>query len=266
MRLLLNRKTGMAKSKSFSSVASSVWNKLPGHLSSISTLPAFRKRLKHHLFLSASSGNPSPSTGITFCDWCQPIHRCDSGQTHPHRLANLFQLSAYDQSTSPPESRLHTGARVNFVLLTYLLTSPHIPEHCPFRVQTQLIHIILYTFSPSLPTPTCTSHPCHHISTGQHQIISTLRFQMPKPPPPSATLWTPKDRTNPHCASYPSATPHTSISPSSVPSSPDFADLLSSSPRFQTFHTFDKVGTNNVSAYMLQNFCLQNLSIINTNK
>ena len=63
-----NRKTGMAKSKSFSSVASSVWNKLPGHLSSIPTLPAFRKRLKHHLFLSAFPGNPSPPTGITFCD------------------------------------------------------------------------------------------------------------------------------------------------------------------------------------------------------
>ena len=63
-----NRKAGMTKSKSFSSVASSVWNKLPGHLSSISTLPAFRKRLKHHLFLSAFPGIPSPSTGITFCD------------------------------------------------------------------------------------------------------------------------------------------------------------------------------------------------------
>ena len=37
--------------------------------------------------------------------------------------------------------------------------SPHIPEHCPFRVQTKLIHIILYTFSPSLSAPTCTSHP-----------------------------------------------------------------------------------------------------------
>ena len=49
----------MAKSKSFSSVASSVWNELPGHLSSISTLPAFRKRLKHHLFLSAFPSNPS---------------------------------------------------------------------------------------------------------------------------------------------------------------------------------------------------------------
>ena len=63
-----NRKTGMAKSKSFSSVASSIWNKLPGHLSSISTLPASRKRLEHHLFSSAFPGNPSPSTGITFCD------------------------------------------------------------------------------------------------------------------------------------------------------------------------------------------------------
>ena len=47
----------------------------------------------------------------------------------------------------------------------------------------------------------------------------------------SATLSTPKDCTNPHCASYPSATPRTSISPSSVPSSPDFADLQ---PRFQS--------------------------------
>ena len=62
------RKTEMAKSKSFSSVASSVWNKLPGHLSSISSLPAFRKKLKHHLFRSAFPGNPSRSTGITFCD------------------------------------------------------------------------------------------------------------------------------------------------------------------------------------------------------
>ena len=57
---VLNRKTEMAKSN--------VWNKLPGHLSSISTPPAIRKRLKHHLFLSAFPGNPSPSTGFRFCD------------------------------------------------------------------------------------------------------------------------------------------------------------------------------------------------------
>ena len=54
----------------------------------------------------------------------------------------------------------------------------------------------------------------------------------------SATLCSlychPEECTNPHCVSYPSATPRTSFLPSSVPSSPDFADLLSSSPRFQS--------------------------------
>ena len=62
------RKTTMAKSKSFSSVASYFWNKLPCHLLSISTLPAVRKRLKHHLFSSAFPGNPSPSNDIMFYD------------------------------------------------------------------------------------------------------------------------------------------------------------------------------------------------------
>ena len=50
---------------------------------------------------------------------------------------------------------------------------PHIPEHYPFRVQTQLIHIILYTFSPSLPAPTRMSHPCHHQSP--HSKINMWR-------------------------------------------------------------------------------------------
>ena len=77
------RKTEMAKSKSFSSVASSVWNKLPGHLSSISTLPAFRKKLKHHLFQSAFPGNPSPSTGITFCDVSPSTDATQVGHTPP---------------------------------------------------------------------------------------------------------------------------------------------------------------------------------------
>ena len=49
------RKTAMAKSRSFSSVASDFWNKLPCHLSSISALPAFRKRLRHHLFFNCLS-------------------------------------------------------------------------------------------------------------------------------------------------------------------------------------------------------------------
>ena len=81
--VFLLEKTEMAKSKSFSSVASSVWNKLPGHLSSISTLPAFRKKLKHHLFRSAFPGNPSPSTGITFCDVSPSTDATQVGHTPP---------------------------------------------------------------------------------------------------------------------------------------------------------------------------------------
>ena len=61
-------KTAMARSKSFSSVASDTWNRLPCHLSSISALPAFRNRLKHHLFSTAFPGISSPSTDITLCD------------------------------------------------------------------------------------------------------------------------------------------------------------------------------------------------------
>ena len=69
------RKISMATSKSFSSVASKIWNTLPGHLSSIPTLPAFRRGLKHHLFLRAYPGSrtpggikPSESERITLCD------------------------------------------------------------------------------------------------------------------------------------------------------------------------------------------------------
>ena len=98
--------------------------------------------------------------------------------------------------------------------------SSHIPKHYPFRVQTQLIHIIIHTFSPSLPAPTRTSHPRHkQISTGRHPIIlrSTCpnHLNLPRLTTP-ATLWTPKDCINPHCVSYPSATPRKSISPSYV--------------------------------------------------
>ena len=44
------RRTTIATSKSFS-IASNIWNSLPNHLSSIPTLPDFRRALKHHLFL-----------------------------------------------------------------------------------------------------------------------------------------------------------------------------------------------------------------------
>ena len=63
-----SRKTAMARSKSFSSVASDTWNGLPCHLSSIFALSAFRKRLKHHLFSTAFPGISYPSTDIMLCD------------------------------------------------------------------------------------------------------------------------------------------------------------------------------------------------------
>ena len=58
------RKTTMAASKSFSSVASGIWNALPNHLSSIPTLPAFRSALKHHLFLLAYPDSSAKSVMI----------------------------------------------------------------------------------------------------------------------------------------------------------------------------------------------------------
>ena len=71
------RKTSMATSRSFSSVAPKIWNALPGHLSSIPTLPAFRRALKHHFFLcaypdSGTSGGITPSEGITLRDTTPP--------------------------------------------------------------------------------------------------------------------------------------------------------------------------------------------------
>ena len=64
----------MAASKSFSSVASVIWNALPNHLSSIPTLPVFRRALKHHLFRlaypdsSAKSGMIKPAQCISLHD------------------------------------------------------------------------------------------------------------------------------------------------------------------------------------------------------
>ena len=88
-----NRKTGMTQSRSFSSVASSVWNKLPGHLSSISTLPAFRKRLKQQLFWVPFPVIPHHPLASRFVMSAHPQMRLRSET--PHRLANTFQLSAY---------------------------------------------------------------------------------------------------------------------------------------------------------------------------
>ena len=58
------RKTSMATSKSFSSTASRVWNRLPTHVSSASTLPVFRGHFKHHFFLDAYPGFTAPTIKI----------------------------------------------------------------------------------------------------------------------------------------------------------------------------------------------------------
>ena len=91
----------MVFSKSFSPVASNIWNNLPGHLPSVPTLPAFRKPLKYHLLLQAYIGSITPATSaaLTIC--------------RPH---SAFQRSAYDQQFCT-----HTGACANAALLIYLL-------------------------------------------------------------------------------------------------------------------------------------------------
>ena len=83
------RKTTIAASKSFSSVASNIWNSLPSHLSSIPALPAFRRALKHHLFLLAysdsiaKSGKIKPAQSITLRDTPPATAIAQLGNTMP---------------------------------------------------------------------------------------------------------------------------------------------------------------------------------------
>ena len=76
-----NRKTGIAKSKSFSSVASCVWNKQV----ILHPFPLFplSGRDSSTIFLSAFPGNPSPSTGITFYDVSQSTDATQARHTPP---------------------------------------------------------------------------------------------------------------------------------------------------------------------------------------
>ena len=83
------RKTTMTASKSFSSAASNIWNALPNHLSSIPTLPAFRRALKHHLFLlaypnsSAKSGKIKPAQCSALRDTVPTTATAPPGNTMP---------------------------------------------------------------------------------------------------------------------------------------------------------------------------------------
>ena len=82
-------KCTMATSKSFSSAASNIWNALSNHLSSIQALPAFRRALKHHLFLlaypniSAKSGKIRPAQCISFHDTVPTTSIAQPGNTLP---------------------------------------------------------------------------------------------------------------------------------------------------------------------------------------
>ena len=100
-----------------------------------------------------------------------------------------------------------------------------------------------------LPPPHSYRPTSNHLySYAPHaQTISIYHASPPQPHSEPSN-----DYTNPHCAFYPSAIPHTSISPSSAPFSPDFADLLSSSPRFLNKWNFSQFSQFPSSDYFLK--------------
>ena len=97
------RNTTMAASKSFSSVASGIWNAQPNNLSSAPTLPVFRRALKHHLFLlaypdsSAKSGMIKPAPCISLRDTvpataiAQPAKPCRPSKCVPSERLRLVK-------------------------------------------------------------------------------------------------------------------------------------------------------------------------------
>ena len=93
------------------------------HLSSIPTLAGFRRALKHHLFLlaypdsSAKSGKIKPAQCISLRDTVPTTATAPPGITMPpiwRVPSERLQLVKWFIS-----HRLHTGACVNLVLLTY---------------------------------------------------------------------------------------------------------------------------------------------------
>ena len=80
--------------------------------------------------------------------------------------------------------------------------------NCPFRVQTKHFHVIIHTFSPSLPIPPPKPHPCPstflQADTQSSTLLRSICHASPHPP---CSVY-PKNCTNPRCAFYPSATLH----------------------------------------------------------
>ena len=98
-------KTTIAASKSFSSLASNIWNSLLNHLSSIPALPAFRRALEHHLFLLAYPDSGAKSGKIKVHYLTSSIyHASRYTANYCHHTARkyhaahlkVFHLSAFD--------------------------------------------------------------------------------------------------------------------------------------------------------------------------
>ena len=97
------RKTTVAASKSFSSVAPNIWNALSNHLSSIPTLPVFRRALKHHLFplaypdSSAQSGKINLTSSMYHTSWYSANYcHCAALKHHVH-AAHLKAFHAFER-------------------------------------------------------------------------------------------------------------------------------------------------------------------------
>ena len=117
----------IAASKSFSSVASNIWNSLPSHLSSIPALPAPAEELSNitcscllTLTVVRNLVRPNQLNLSRFVIHRQllPSHSsempCRPSKGVPSERLRLVKWFI--------SHRLHTGACVNLVLLTYLLT------------------------------------------------------------------------------------------------------------------------------------------------
>ena len=128
------RKTTIAASKSFSSVASNIWNSLPNHLSSIPALPAFRMELSNmHLFtaclprtVAAKSGKIKPAGFYRrFVDTPPTTAIAQPGNTMPPSLKAFHGSSSLWLVKWFISHRLHTERMCKSCvtyLLTYLLT------------------------------------------------------------------------------------------------------------------------------------------------
>ena len=122
------RKTTTAASKSFSSVASGIWNALPSHLSSVPTLPVFRRALKHIIYSCLLTLTVVPN--LVWSNQLNVSHFVIQRQLLP---SHSPQIPCRPSKRVPSERlrlvkrfishRLHTGAWGNLVLLTYLLLS-----------------------------------------------------------------------------------------------------------------------------------------------